>query len=113
MTPLDVKNMNTPDKPWVADGSESAEYEDHLIGNPEGLRILRDSLDKAIKEGHADVEGVSPWVGIKVLSKNPFVTETPQKKVREKVLAVGCTVVVIAVFALLSLGLMKLGEIIK
>ena len=103
-------------KPWIADGSELAEHEDHLIGNTEGLRILRDSIDKAINRGKAEIEGdgiSAPWVGIKVLPNNPFAKETSGGKVRDKMLAVGCMTVVLIGLALVSLGLIKLGEIIK
>lgn len=104
------------DKPWVYDGSESPEHEDHLVGDVHGLSILRDALDAAIKEGHSriDSEGLScPWVGVKVLSSNPFKQGSHSGAFQEKVIAAGCITMVIAAFGLIGLGISKLVELIK
>jgi hypothetical protein len=55
VTPSQQDNSPKPQPAWAAYG-DTAEEEDFIIGSPEGLKALRDHIDKAIQSGESLIE---------------------------------------------------------
>ena len=94
---------------WVAIG-ESAEFEDCLIGNKEGLTQLRDAISEALSNGEAHLlPRLISMTKVLVLD-GPTNPETiPRKRSWKDTLAlVSCAIVIFPIGLLLVLGLMSL-----
>lgn len=106
--------MNTTDdipRPWAADGDRWVKYEDTLIGNREGLAVLRDSIESALRSGEAEVSqpGIQ-FAAVRVVQTDPREeTHWLRDKLRLVTYAVGGSLVAV----LLALGLKGLIELLK
>lgn len=56
------------ESPYLKDGSDWAEYEDHLVGDEAGLRNLIAASEAAIEDGEARREDLGDYVGVSCLS---------------------------------------------
>jgi hypothetical protein len=95
-----------PEKPWVAYGSYWAEHEGFLVGNKEGLSVLRDNINAALDKGESRIEcGGIEIVGVRVVEQ----VAQPNSNRAEKPWAVlGCGLVVFFFLAVFLSGLYQI-----
>ena len=93
-------------KPYLRDGSDWAEHEDHLVGDERGLRNLMAACDAAIENGEARRKDLGDYVGVKCLS--PAFFEKPDEVGSSFETGMLVVMVVLAV-ALMLIGLYTVG----
>ena len=92
--------------PYLKDGSDWAEHEDHLVGDEAGLRNLIAACESAIENGKAQREDLGDYVGVKCLS--PAFFEEPDEVGSSFGTGILVVMVVLAV-ALMLIGLYTVG----
>jgi hypothetical protein len=90
---------------WAQFG-EPGEYETMIVGNREGLTILRDAIDQAIEtgEGQITVEAVE-FTGVRRRDSGPHVL---MESKWSKFYGFGCLLLVGTCFLIFLLGLMRI-----
>lgn len=104
-----MNTTNTPASAWAQFG-EVGENESMLVGNREGLTILRDAIDQAIEtgEGQITVEEVE-FAGVRCRDGGPHVFVESNWS---KFFGFGCLIVVAVCFLIFLVGLARIATLI-
>ena len=97
--------------PWAA-VAESAQYEDCLIGNREGLVQLRDAIDSAISNGEAQLPAmITDMMKILVLDSPSNPESVPPKRGwRDAIALLTCGLALFVLLLLLVFGILYLRK---
>jgi hypothetical protein len=90
---------------WASYGATDAD-EDFIVGSPEGLRILRDHIDRAIEHGESRID--DPRITINGFRCKPSAEEVPTEPPASALAGFGCLALVIGFIALAIYGLLAL-----
>jgi hypothetical protein len=100
------------ERPWIAEGSETSQHEDFLIGNRAGLEALKSAIERALYgEGESLLHqpGIH-YVGIRVVHNDPRRPPGPHT-LREKLQMLGIGLVLLLCFLVFLFGLYSLPEL--
>lgn len=98
--------------PWIADGSETSQHEDFLIGNHAGLEALKSAIERALHgEGESLLHqpGIQ-YIGIRVVQDDPRQPPRPHT-LGEKLQMVGIGLVLLLCFFVFLFGLYSLPKL--
>lgn len=104
--------MKPEDDPrWVTVYDEYGDLSGLLAGSPEGLKHLRDTIDRALTDGEARTsDDISFFfAAVKVETSRP---EKKKERIGDFFAKAGFLSIVVVVLILLGLGVFKLGEVI-
>ena len=97
---------------WVAFG-ESAKYEDCLIGNREGLEVLRSKIDEVLERGAASLPAqITGATRILLIdeSSNPEWLPEKHRRVKNAIGFTGCAIIAVALFVIFVIGVGTLRD---
>ena len=97
------------DQPWIAHGSETAEHEDFLIGNRQGLEELKIAVEVALRDGESFFQqpGIE-YNGIRLVEQDPRKVDAPSNDFRGKLFGAGCLLLLIFCVFVFFVGLRAL-----
>lgn len=104
------KDNSMPDRNYVAHGSEWAEHEDYLVGNIQGLKRLKESIDQALENGESNI-GAGEFVGVKCLVDEFFESQTDEAGGNLRGILFIAALIAIGIVFLEGRGVLEKGQI--
>lgn len=74
--------MENKVKVFLSHGSGWVEHEDYLVGNKQGLKLLRETIDEALDHGETE-SGIGEFVGVRCLKDDIFENQFTESSSKE------------------------------